>query len=225
MNKLICSIVASLAVATSLYAGQQKAVVAPAAPEASPFYVAIDGGLNFAQNGISSYGWDNTVEKVGWTAGLKLGYDFNQCCNGLITPAAEIEGLYTNFTHNWDQSFEDTGVTDKARVGTFAYMANGIAKFNLGAWQPYAGVGIGWFSSKVKWAQSTSLYGQTDEGSDNRDGFAWQALAGVDYKLTSNVSVFTEYKWLDCVIRNHDDFLGGSNLGQHLVTAGVRYHF
>ena len=228
MNKLICSIVASLAVATSLYAGPQKTVVAPAPSVASPFYIALDGGINLAQNGLPSHGLDS-MQKMGWSAGLKIGYDFNTLCDGLITPAVEVEGLYTKFDHHWDgvTGYRNTiqNATLKANIGTWAGMANGIAKFNLGSWQPYVGAGVGFFSTSAQESIKVGSVGQFDIGSQDRDGFAWQLLGGVDYKITSNVSVFTEYKWLNCVIRHSGDFVTGSNLGQHLATAGVRYHF
>lgn len=223
MKKVLFSIVASLAVATSLYAGN-KTVVAPAADDTtSGFYAGIEGGLNVAQNDIKSYGL-NTMDKLGWAGGLKLGYDFNNCQN-LITPALEVEGLYTSFGHHWDGEAYGYNATEKARVGTFAYMANGIAKVNLGAWQPYVGAGAGFFSAKAKSALKVDDFGEFNQGSEDRDGFAWQLLAGVDYNITSRVSIFTEYKWLNCVIRNGNDFLGKGDLGQHLVTAGVRFHF
>ena len=224
MKKILYSIAATLVVAATAHAGVDKVVVAPATD--SKFYVGIDGGINAAQNNIWNWdlGQDNNIKvhkKVGWTTGLKLGY-LAGSSQDLVRPAVELEGIYTGFDRVVDVlNTPYPNDTAKASFRTFAYMANGIAKFNLGAFQPYVGAGAGFFSSKIKYSWDGSSI-----GAEKRDGFAWQLLTGVDYTVTPTISLFTEYQWLNCLIRNRmENFTGHSLLGQHLVTAGVRFHF
>jgi len=226
MKKIICSIAATLAVAATLHAGTaDKKMVAPVESTdiGSGLYVGVQGGLNVYQNGIDNGGLD-AKKKLGWTTGLKAGYVFGgaQC---LVRPALEVEGIYSAFDRHFDGSFAGVNYTEKLRASSFAYMANGIAKFNLGNFQPYIGAGVGYFSMKAKLALQVDDIGQFDQGSEDRDGFAWQLLGGVDYYFTPKLSVFTEYKWLNYEIRNSSDFTGDPRIGQQLVSVGVRFHF
>ena len=185
--------------------------------------MGVQGGLNLTPDNIDSMGLD-IKNKLGWTTGLKLGYVAGSA-QDIVRPALELEGFYAAFDRHYDAKFEDVNETFKLRNRTFAYMANGIAKFNLGSFQPYLGAGAGYFTMKAKLSAQVDDIGQFNEGSESRDGFAWQLLGGVDYYFTPTVSVFTEYKWLNCLIRNRDDFTGCGRLGQQLVSAGVRFHF
>jgi opacity protein-like surface antigen len=226
MKKIIFSIAATLAVAATLHAGTaDKKLITPleSTDIGSGLYVGVQGGLNAYQDGINAYGTD-AKKKVGWTTGLKVGYVFGGA-QDIVRPAAELEGIYSAFDRHFDGSFDDTSFTEKVRASSFAYMANGIAKFNLGAFQPYVGAGVGFYSMKARFATKVDDLGQFNGGSEDRDGFAWQLLGGVDYYFTPKLSVFTEYKWLNYEVRNSSDFLGDPRIGQQLVSAGVRVHF
>lgn len=228
MKKFIFSIASIVALAATVQAGTKAKTVIPPASEVGNFYVGVKGGLNVAQNNFVSFG--DTKEKVGWAAGLNAGYMMGKA-GDLVRPTIEVEALTTGFDRHFGLNNGIT--TGKARINSFAYMANGIANFNLGAFQPFIGAGAGYFSGKGHAAFSVPG-AQFDYGRDQRDGFAFQLLGGVDYFVTPSVSVFTEYQWLNYVIRNRNGFLPNINngfisghalLGQHLVTAGVRYHF
>lgn len=225
MKKIITSIAATLAMVAIVHAGTaaDKKLVTPmeSASIGSGLYIGVQGGLNVYQDGINNYGL-NDKKKLGWETGLKVGYVAGNP-GWLVRPAVELEGIYSAFDRHLD--FPHEPVTVKLRTQSFAYMANGIAKFNLGAFQPYAGAGVGFFSMKAKECVQDGDFGQFNVGSQDRDGFAWQLLAGVDYYFISNCSVFAEYKWLNYEIRNSADFTGDPRIGQQLVALGVRYHF
>ena len=226
MKKIICSIAATLAVAVTVHAGSaDKKMVAPVESTdiGSGLYAAVQGGVNAYQTGVKVAGFDAS-KKLGWTTGLKVGYVFGGA-KDLVRPAAEVEGIYSAFDRHFDKDFNGVDVTEKVRATSFAYMANGIAKFNLGNFQPYLGAGVGFFSMKAKFCAQVADEGQFSQGSENRVGFAWQLLGGVDYYFTPKLSVFTEYKWLNYEVRNSADFTGDSRIGQQLVSAGVRFHF
>jgi opacity protein-like surface antigen len=217
MKIAILSIVATLAFAASLYAefGAGSNGCGP--------YIGVEGGFNLMQSGINGYGWDE-VNKLGWATGVKAGYEFNTG-GGLVVPALELECLYTKFEHHWVGDVWGDSVTEKAKVKTFSCLVNGILNFNLGALQPYVGMGAGMYTANAKYSSVYSGYSEFNDGNQDRDGFAWQVLLGLDYFFTPSVSVFTEYKWLDCMVNNGDSFLGNDNFGQHLLTVGMKLHF
>jgi opacity protein-like surface antigen len=57
-------------------------------------------------------------------------------------------------------------------------------------------------------------------GDDNETTFAWQALAGLDFVVTKNISIFTEYRALFLL-----DGPYYRNFLSNTVSAGVRYNF
>lgn len=203
-----------------------KSVTAPSTDIGSGFYVGLQGGASLYQSGIPASAMGagtDSHKKVGWEAGLKAGYVFGDA-QQLVRPAVEAEGLYSAFNRNFSNIGGDEDATAKLKFRTFSYLLNGIAKFNLGSFQPYVGAGAGFFSmkGKAKMYNAGTLLGS---GSDTRDGFAWQLLGGADYYFTPKVSVFSEYKWLNYQIRNSDDFTGRSRISEQLLAMGVRYHF
>jgi opacity protein-like surface antigen len=64
-------------------------------------------------------------------------------------------------------------------------------------------------------------YAETDSFDLSGDEFAWQLTAGVDFEISDSVDFFVEYRFL-----NYENFyLEGEELSQHLVGAGLRFHW
>ena len=125
-------------------------------------------------------------------------------------------------------------------------MANFILRFNFGRFQPYAGAGVGaWYAHtdgvefRLRNLPGVGTVTATTEGFSHGD-LAWQVVAGSDYYWTPKFSTFIEYHYLDYtttftsagarrLVRHGTNIdLGDINLGdfgQHLVGAGVRFHF
>ena len=205
MKQLITSIAAALAVAATAHAGiPNYSMDRPSSESGRGFYVGAQGGVNLYQD--IKFGYDSS-SKVGGFGGLKFGYVMGTALD-TVRPALELDGFYNQF----ENSVGDA----KYNLKSGALLANGIVRFALGSFQPYIGVGVGGYTTNERFC-----FPNDDENyllSPNQTGFAWQLIAGADYYITHDVSVFTEYKFL-----NYQET--GGRLGQQLVGAGVRFHF
>jgi hypothetical protein len=137
-------------------------------------------------------------------------------------------------------------------VNSGAFLVNFILRFAPGnqRFQPYVGAGVGAY-----YAQSEGLNAQIDDlhfrispatlrenvGTDAFADLAWQIVAGADYYWTPKFSTFIEYHFLDYtsatlvavreadtrrLIRNAErEFDVNFDVKQHLVGAGLRFHF
>jgi opacity protein-like surface antigen len=109
-------------------------------------------------------------------------------------------------------------------VHSGALLGNFLVKFGTGQFQPYIGAGAGFYFASVGDTDVT-IGGRniaTDAGGD-ATGFAWQLIAGADYYFNEKFSAFLEYKFLnyeEVELEGEDDAVR-----QHLVGAGVRWHF
>ena len=134
-------------------------------------------------------------------------------------------------------------------VNSGAFLVNFILRFAPGnqRFQPYAGAGVGAY-----YAQSEGLNAQVEDlhirvrpdtlralGTNAFADLAWQVVAGSDYYWTPKISTFIEYHFLNytsdtlIAVRDADTRRLIRNvqrefdldLKQHLVGAGVRFHF
>ncbi len=134
-------------------------------------------------------------------------------------------------------------------VNSGAFLVNFILRLAPGnqRFQPYAGAGVGAY-----YAQSEGLNAQVEDlhirvrpdtlralGTNAFADLAWQVVAGSDYYWTPKISTFIEYHFLNytsdtlIAVRDADTRRLIRNvqrefdldLKQHLVGAGVRFHF
>ncbi|MFQ3577962.1 MAG: hypothetical protein SNJ52_02990 [Verrucomicrobiia bacterium] len=163
-------------------------------------------------------------EKLGGFGGLKFGYNFN---GGFIRPALEVDTFYNgaDFTVGGRVDGREV-VRGSGRFDTGAFLVNGLLRMDLGgSFIPYVGVGGGFWIGQVSDPTLRLANGQTikgESGSQNGSGLAAQGLAGFDYYLAPQTSLFTEYKWLNYF---GSDLPGGSTVGQHLIGLGMRFNF
>ena len=232
----------------SLQAGEPvayKQVAPPPPPElyGLGFYGAIDMGANVYQNrggdrtftddrvGTEDFGDTLTVSPkndVGFFGGIKLGYVFG---TGVFRPTVEGDFFYNGFRGGADTTLAlaDGTILRNSSTTTFintgAFMGNFIARFAFGRFQPYAGAGVG-----IYYAESAGLDLSTPRGSFSTSGgqshndLAWQIIAGSDYYWTPKFSTFIEYHYLNYT-STQIDTSQSRDLGQHLVGAGLRFHF
>jgi opacity protein-like surface antigen len=94
-----------------------------------------------------------------------------------------------------------------------------VVRYQAGAFEPYAGVGLGVFFSHI--SDGTDSSSSTDVGLNTQ--------LGLRYRVTNNVSVFGEWKYNYANI-NHTN-IGGSgldlsyNYNANIFAAGLGYHF
>lgn len=235
MKKLISAIALALAAAATVHAGiPAYSMDRPGSESGRGLYLAAQGGVNLYQStdSLNSTGLNvSSKSEVGGFGGLKLGYVFGTALD-TIRPAVELDGFYNGFSQTANSDVREDGVSGhvdaKASANSGALLANGLVRFALGSTQPYFGLGVGsWVEQETVTLNDFTLHSGGESfrfkgarSTDNGSGFAWQAVAGVDYYVTSEISVFTEYKFLNYV--NLGDGIGDQ---QHLLGAGVRFHF
>jgi len=226
---VIASLVCSLAMAA--YGGPiETSTVPPPAPDyATGLYLGPEGGFNAYQDlpDHNKPGLDDKDSKIGGYGGGKLGYEFNL---GLIRPAIEADIFYDGFSGSWDRVFyhrkHKHREYEKYSFDTGAFMENELVHINLGAFQPYAGAGLGLFTSdRTQKQRNTNYFSGKLYSSETFDytntSAAWQLIAGADYYLTRRVSVFAEYKFLNYL----NTAAPHGRLGQQLAGVGVRVFF
>ena len=104
-------------------------------------------------------------------------------------------------------------------------MGNFIGRFSFGRFQPYFGAGLGiYFAESAGVDVSTSRGSFSTSGGQSHSDFAWQVIAGADYYWTPKFSTFIEYHYLDYT-STQINTSQSRDLGQHLIGAGVRFHF
>jgi opacity protein-like surface antigen len=182
------------------------ALLAIAAPKAAQaldvegMYAGGLGGLNFLEynhHGVK-------IEfKPGWTAGAFAGYRF---CSGI---RLEGEAVYR---YNRTKSVK-LKHHSKQHIGghlrTWSTMVNGLYDFDVDCWciVPYLGAGIGYDWTKVS---ACGAHG-------NKDGFAWQLIAGGLYPIDDCTEMGLEYRFHN----GHKD----SHLYNHTVDMRVQWYF
>jgi opacity protein-like surface antigen len=249
------SILASLLlgfVTASVQAGPPEVYkqVAPAPPPelyGLGFYGAIDMGANVYQD----RGGSQTITEqfdpvtvdtltidpkndVGFFGGIKLGYVFG---TGVFRPTIEGDFFYNGFRGGADLSLtekltpclecqpftRDASVT--SFINTGAFMANFIGRFAFGRFQPYVGGGVGiYYAESAGVDIVTPTHTFSSGGGKNHSDLAWQVIAGADYYWNPKFSTFIEYHYLDYT-STQINTTKSRDLGQHLVGAGVRFHF
>ena len=201
------------------------------------FYGAVDIGGNVYQDRGGDRVFTNEFgdtlaispkNDVGFFGGIKAGYVFG---TGVFRPTIEGDFFYNGFRGGADTTLalSDGTVLRDSRgtsfINTGAFMGNFIARFAFGRFQPYAGAGVG-----IYYAESAGLDLSTPRGTFGTSGgsshadLAWQIIAGTDYYWTPKFSTFVEYRFLDYT-STQIETNESRNLGQHLIGAGVRFHF
>lgn len=173
------------------------ASVSAAEPQDSSMYFKFDAGANFVQDTDGSRKGPVLPTALlftaefdpGFRAGLGAGYNFNRYL-GL-----EFE---SGFLYN---EFKDTD----SWLGQVPLLANVVLRYqNTSRLVPFIGGGAG------------AVVGILDldelDDSDSQVLFAWQGLAGLNYKISDTTSVGLAYKYLGTESSNYD-------------VAGFRWHF
>ena len=210
--------------------------VAPAPPPCdfgTGWYFALDGGANvyqdvnrthertFASGDVVSVKSDSNVGGYG---GIKIGYVFGRAT---FRPTIEEDMFYNGVSTNVKLEVNGTERANASNlINSGAFMTNFIARFAFGKFQPYAGAGVGGYYAAAAGSDITVVRtGRTFStgGGKSSGSFAWDVVAGADYYWTCKFSTFVEYHFLDYVALDVGE--GHHQVGQHLVGAGMRFHF
>ncbi|MGK5594476.1 MAG: outer membrane protein [Parachlamydiaceae bacterium] len=189
MKKMICLFAAMLAFVLP---------TAVSALDVEGFYVGALGGANFLET--SKRHAEKAKFKTGYAAGGMIGYRW---CNGL-----RLEGE-VSYRHNKIKSFKfgSTMHHPGGHARTWSYLANALYDFSDWSYwciTPYVGVGIGYGQQRLK-------VGSHDSFHRHKNGFAWQAIAGISYPIWDAAEIAVEYRFLKGQVRRaYNHFAGAS---------------
>ena len=173
-----------------------------AAAQAADSYVSILGGPTFAP-GLNVNGTKNGMD-TGFNVGARFGYYLDD----LNLPNLSVEA-------DWLLSQSDYSHVSNARLQSNSYMANLIYHVPLdGPFQVYGGAGLGAIDTNV------------DNGLGNHGGstvLGWQALGGLEYQVSEQASLFTEYRYQNAHNVNAGGLTGVGNTSNNL-SFGVKWH-
>ena len=231
------SIALTVLASSSLLAGTPdfKAAAPPPPPcdYGTGWYAAVDGGANVYQSfdGSRSHTFPNgdvlegnLDHNVGGYGGIKLGYVFGK---EMIRFALEEDMFYNGVSTDFHLKLNGNEIAHSDNViNSGAFMTNFIVKFAFGKIQPYVGAGVGAYYAEAAGSDFTINRGNrtfSTGGGANSGSLAWDVVAGGDYYWTCKMSTFVEYHYLDYVALDVGN--GNHQFGQHLVGAGIRFHF
>ena len=201
-------------------------------PVQAEMYVAGQVGANVPQDlsnveysaGGVTVGGNNLALQNSLMYGAKAGYYFDSLKWQNFNLGVETE-VFNSTPHIKQQNYTIGGVN----VGTLPGLTNRVltwaplvvvVRYQAGAFEPYAGVGIGLFFSRI--SDGTDSSSSTDVGLNTQ--------LGLRYRVNPNLSLFGEWKYNYANI-DHNNFLGvngldvSSNYNANIFAAGIGYHF
>ncbi|MDR1146614.1 MAG: outer membrane beta-barrel protein [Verrucomicrobiales bacterium] len=195
-------------------------------------------------------------DRTGWAGGLKAGHTWQLSDDGqrgLLALSLEGEFIYSG-VHDTKlgtprvSNYPFAGHTVSGKIyqqfnmDILALTVNPVLRLQLGRFSPYVGVGVGgayveaqhkglFATGEIDGRKGTYGFDPTVGGSTDTVVFCFQAMAGADFYLSKDISLFLEYKYLGLVgleafktpVSGYYDL--GAVYGNHLATVGVRFGF
>lgn len=214
----------------SVFALLSSLLALTSAPAKAEMYVAGQVGMNIPQSlsnvehshsvGGRTFDENDQSLKSSLMYGAKLGYYFES----LKWLGVETEVFKTRpyFKH---QNVTTLGginflTAPGAHLSVWAWApANIVVRHQMGAFEPYAGIGLGYNFSRVSVGDGASS-----------GGAGLNTQLGLRYRITTNLAVFGEWKFNHARLK-YTDFMGFNGQGlsvdynAHNVVFGVAYHF
>jgi len=156
----------------------------------------------------------------GYVGMLNGGYAFD---NGVDL---ELEGAmrYNDANHirGYDHGFTRGSMRD------YAVMGNAIYHIPTPDWglpiSPYVGAGVGMADYTPYHIRADTMPAGTYVGGPDKWGFAYQAFAGISYKVADNIDLSVEYRWFSRTDENYPRGVA-NDYDSNSVLVGVRYSF
>jgi opacity protein-like surface antigen len=192
-------------------------------------YVAGQAGVNFADriNSVAGTGGQAGVQgpladfdlQNSITYGGKIGYFPGHSWYGIEAEAFHTTPHIKSFDDDPTTSSFDPDTGANLRITTVG--VNFIARYPGRTLQPYVGVGVGAAIARI--GDSIVLRSDTDVAT------AWNVLVGLRAFVTSNIAIFTEYKYTGATFKFDqalppDAGFSGNYRAQHIL-GGLSYHF
>jgi len=184
-----------------------SAMATPALARNDAWYIGVEGGgtivekTNFRINGTTAVNGGSAQSKqaIGFDADGIMGYDF-----GAFRLEAEVgykRAEHDRYTLNAVSAtpFPASGTSynnARGRISALTFMVNGLVDFGSDdGLSGYVGGGAG--VGRVKLSNFGLTSNATPFLDDSDTGFAYQAIAGVRYPVTTNVDVGLKYKFFN----------------------------
>ncbi len=189
--------------------------MAAQANHAGKYYVSLTGEYVFSATsdaelraaGVTASGdadYDNGYGFIG-----AFGYNYNESIR------SELELSYRDIEGDSGNIGGVRYTPDDAKA--FSTMVNGYYNLQLDSkFSPYLGLGIGW----------------AHETEEEGNAFAYQAMAGVDYKLCPRGTIFAGYRYFGTTDFEYTETVSGvgvvhydADIGAHALNIGYRFSF
>lgn len=204
------------AVLTLTAAGFSEASAQSFEPYPAGYYIGAQGGYNLIHNpDLDGDTFNASTDTSGGPVGLfSLGYDYQSPWR------AEIEAGYRS------NGIDDVeSVTATGDIDAFTAMANIYYDFDLDAFSPYVGVGVG--AAYLKANSISPVNGSTVDDDDVT--FAGQLMIGAAYQVSESVALTGQYTFLAAPQAAYDLRGSGDDVDSeyysHAFMVGLRYMF
>lgn len=196
--------------------------ISSAALAADPnWYVSGAGGATWFEQADGEVN-GNSLETSFDTGYVFLGAGGYRFGNGF---RAEGEFGYRRSSTDSTQINSGPEFNSDGSMSALSFMANGYYDFDVGMKiKPYIGGGIG----VARVSANDIRINSTQLVDDSDTVFAYQAIGGLGYDLTQNLTAFVEYRYFATVDPSFNASNGGnydSQFMSHNALLGVRYHF
>ncbi len=165
-------------------------------------YVSILGGASFDPH--LTYGGLAPSMNTGFNAGARAGVYLDRYLPSLPGLALEVDSFYTQSHY--------AGLTG-ASLGSASFMGDLVYHLPINdRWNLYGGAGVGVVDDMLR----GSAHGA-------QTVFGWQGIGGLEYALSPQTSLFTEYRYQNA----HDAHIGGlANVGNtsNNVSVGLKFN-
>ena len=125
----------------------------------------------------------------------------------------------------------DAELPATGQLQTFSGMANlywEFVNFPTGRLKPYIGGGVGFLSVSSD-LRLTSDQSPVDDSTASTSSFAYQWMAGVNYKVSNHLDLYGEYRFVDAesfgISSDRDDLSGNFGYSANSVGGGLRWKF
>jgi len=199
-------VVSAVVVSSSAFAA------APVAPPASwvddwnGAYIGVNAGLG---GGTFSYPWmlfDNAdpflsgtvnAQAFGAFGGGQIGYNFQIAPHWVVGIEGDLEASNINDEVSADENLYGSSVSGKTTVDWFGTL-RGRVGYTGDRWMVYGTAGLAFGSVKSGYSIDIPPLGNFSAADSVTSSAAgWAAGAGIEYKLTHNLSLKTEYLYVD----------------------------
>ncbi|KUO54697.1 MAG: hypothetical protein APF82_08720 [Sphingomonadales bacterium BRH_c42] len=220
---------AALALATGMFS-----TVAHASEDGN-WYVAASGTLSLLENSHTMIvnlpipgGFVETDNDMNTGGGAQVAIG-----RRIGNARVEVEGGYAdNKSKHYTAIVPPTGdIASEGGHKAWRAMANTYYDFGSGDFRPYVGGGIGYANIKARFFAARAPFPNETPIliiNDHKDEFAYQAMAGAAYQLSSRVALTAQYRWMSAGKVHFRDLSGFEHIREHKgsnIDIGIRFGF